>query len=523
MVSDILKRVQDTLNEINARKLTVTELSTKAGQTQQLIISVNASLNQLDLSMDPKSFNLAYVKARMEELNSQGLSAIQKALDALSKINSSENVSAEVKGIASSAYSEISSMKSSFAAENSTEIQSLMSAVEQKLNETKAKLDVAILARGNASKQLTSAKEALDSSIKNLALLQSSFNSISENLRHISGQSAEAVASPITTTVKPVAIKSNLGYMFPILLAMLTMFISIIFATTIVITDKRSGASFRNRISPTSDEMFTTAAYLTTILLTTIQLIIILLISLIFFKAQILRMLPSLIVLFLEIASMFILIGILIGALFNSEETATLGAISVSSLMLLLSSVVLPMESMPSYIMKAAAYNPFVISETLFRRLIIFETPLSSIGGEAVLIIVYIALLILTIELLTFLRRRRVIREPLPKQQRQALEEQQTPQSQNSELQGSILSANTLSDMIRLLELMSSSEFSRHSIKEFADWARLNLHDEALAKMIMGLKTKQEVQAAFRSAYEQHIQRIRELRRQIEEKKKKRL
>ncbi|MEM0230941.1 MAG: ABC transporter permease [Candidatus Woesearchaeota archaeon] len=521
MVSSMLGRVQTALNELNSRKTILTDLSTKTGQTQQQLIAVNASLNKLDLSLDTKSFNLAYVRARMEELNSQGLSAISTALDALSKINSSTD-NETIKDIASSAYSSIYSMKNSFAESNSTEISTLMASVEAKLNETKQKLDAALATRQNVSKQLTLSKELLESSLKQVALLQSSFNSISDNLRYVLGQNPEAVSSPIITTVKPVTIKSYLGYMFPILLAMLTMFISIIFATTIVITDKRSNADFRNRISPTSEELFTTSAYLTTIFLTTIQLAIVLIISLIFFKAQILRMLPSLFILFLEIASMFILMGILIGMLFNSEETATLGAISVASIFLLLSSVVLPLESMPSYVMRIASYNPFILSETLLRRLIIFETPISTIGGEALIILAYIAFLVLIIELVTILRRRRFLKEPQKphnlKIEPNASEDDSA--SSNPELNSSVLSATTLSDMIRLLERMDSAEFARHNSKEFADWARLNLHDEELANRLSGLRTKQELLSEFRAAYERHIQRIRELKSRIEEKRK---
>ncbi|PIN72186.1 hypothetical protein COV21_02935 [Candidatus Woesearchaeota archaeon CG10_big_fil_rev_8_21_14_0_10_45_5] len=423
------------------------------------------------------------------------------------------------------ALADLSSLETSFSsanATNETDLDTLITAVEAKLDETKAKFDAASSARTNISGQIDAIKATLDSSIKKIALLQSSFNSITDNLQSTSSQSAGAIASPVSTLIKPVTTQSYLGYMFPILITMLTMFISVVFSTTIIITEKRSSAHFRNIITPTREDVFITGAYLTNMILSSIQIVIMLFISIIFFKAQIIRMLPTVLVLLLFIATFFTLLGIIIGYLFHSEETATLGAISISSLLLLTSSVVLPLESMPAYVMKIAKYNPFVISELLLRRAIIFETPLYAIGNEFFLLLGYSLLMIALIFVIVHFGRKLGIKKEQPLVEKKPKEIPVLELEGLAEKQQSpISSAGTLSELIELLEKMDSEEFARHSKEEFAEWVRSNIREEALAEKILKTESKKELEQEFKSAYEKHLRKIEELKQKIAEKKKK--
>lgn len=524
LAGTLLQKIEDTISELNARKSTLTELSTSNGQAGQQMLSIKSQLSGLDLSMNTQSFNMEYVRARMSELNTAGLDAINTSRDALSNIRSQTNNSSIISTI-DAALADLSSLETSFSsanATNETDLDTLITAVEAKLDETKAKFDAASSARTNISGQIDAIKATLDSSIKKIALLQSSFNSITDNLQSTSSQSAGAIASPVSTLIKPVTTQSYLGYMFPILITMLTMFISVVFSTTIIITEKRSSAHFRNIITPTREDVFITGAYLTNMILSSIQIVIMLFISIIFFKAQIIRMLPTVLVLLLFIATFFTLLGIIIGYLFHSEETATLGAISISSLLLLTSSVVLPLESMPAYVMKIAKYNPFVISELLLRRAIIFETPLYAIGNEFFLLLGYSLLMIALIFVIVHFGRKLGIKKEQPLVEKKPKEIPVLELEGLAEKQQSpISSAGTLSELIELLEKMDSEEFARHSKEEFAEWVRSNIREEALAEKILKTESKKELEQEFKSAYEKHLRKIEELKQKIAEKKKK--
>jgi len=81
-----------------------------------------------------------------------------------------------------------------------------------------------------------------------------------------------------------------------------------------------------------------------------------------------------------------------IGYIFTSGETATLASISVSSILMLFSSLVMPIESMSRSVSELAKYNPFVLSEGLMGNVLIshnwggladFVTPFNSILYQA--------------------------------------------------------------------------------------------------------------------------------------------
>ena len=69
---------------------------------------------------------------------------------------------------------------------------------------------------------------------------------------------------------------------------------------------------------------------------------------------------------------MFILLGIFIGYLANTQETSNVIALLLLTALVFFSSTILPIEAMPAFIGKLIVYNPFVIAETAMRKSIIF-------------------------------------------------------------------------------------------------------------------------------------------------------
>ena len=127
------------------------------------------------------------------------------------------------------------------------------------------------------------------------------------------------------------------------------------------------------------------------------QLIIILGISASLFKAQVLTSLPLTALILLLVITFFTFVGMIIGYIFTSEETSTLAAISIGSIFLFLSNVIMPLETMPETIRKIAAFNPFVIGESLLRKSIIFQSNISSLANELLILLGYSIILFLII------------------------------------------------------------------------------------------------------------------------------
>ena len=246
--------------------------------------------------------------------------------------------------------------------------------------------------------QIISLKSLISDSNSKVDNLVSVLDQISFNLGNIEIKDADTIANPVITTVRPVVQEeSYLNYMFPSLIVLVVMFISILLSTTLVMMEKHSPAYFRNFITPTKTLTFILASYFTSVMLVFLQIAIILLISFYFFQARIVDSLYVLIPSLLLITSLFSFIGMLIGYLFNSEETSTLAAISIGSVFLFLSNVILPLESMPLSVREFARFNPFILSESILRRAIFFNADFSALSYELKLLLLYSFVLLVLI------------------------------------------------------------------------------------------------------------------------------
>jgi len=240
--------------------------------------------------------------------------------------------------------------------------------------------------------------------------IQSTTNKIYNEVTDIKITNATTVVNPITTRIKPVTSETSyLNYLFPALTILVIMFISILLGNTLVMMEKHSPAYFRNFITPTRDIVFILATYLTNLILVFLQLIIIMLISFAFFKAQVLSAVPSTALIFFLSITFFTFTGMAIGYIFTSEETSTLAAISIGSIFLLLSNVILPLETMPETVRNIAKYNPFVLGENLLRKAIIFQAKFSTLYEDMLILLAYSFVLFLLIWLLQKIVRKHLI------------------------------------------------------------------------------------------------------------------
>jgi len=275
----------------------------------------------------------------------------------------------------------------------STELQSYIDQIDSSLAKVESKLGSAT-SQGPLFEQISTVRKKISVTFNNLVKVQEAMNRIDDSISNIRVTDAENIVKPVITTIKPVTtMKTHLNYLFPSLIVLVIMFVSVFLSSTLVVMEKTSPAYFRNYIAPTSDITFILSTFITSMILMVIQLAVIVGISSLFFKAQIWGNMHNTFIVLLLAATLFTLIGMVIGYLFNSEETSTLAAISVGSVLMLLSDVIIPLESMPSYMISIAKFNPLVLSEFLLRHTIIFQSNLLEIALEVSYMIGYILLL----------------------------------------------------------------------------------------------------------------------------------
>jgi len=237
-----------------------------------------------------------------------------------------------------------------------------------------AKLTSVETQRDSFVSTLDSSRNSLLDFFGKVNTIQSSVDRTKNAIAGIRVTDPEKIVNPITSTVKPVTTnKTHLGFLFPTLVVLVIMFISLLFSASIVIREKRSKAYFRNFITPTNDFTFMLGQFITNLLLVIVELGILFLVALYFFKEELLNVFPTLAVALLVITTVFILIGMFIGHLFNSGETASLGSIATAFIMLFFSNTILPLETLPGYVTQIVKYNPFVISENIIKRVILFN------------------------------------------------------------------------------------------------------------------------------------------------------
>lgn len=252
-------------------------------------------------------------------------------------------------------------------------------------------------ARSNVGGMLTDVddvKKSVSNSLFTMHQVASTLSSIMGSINIVEFSETETIVTPIKTSIEPIiSEKTHLNNMFPTLLVLIIMFIGLLLASTLVVREKTSNAYFRNFITPTGDGLFMFGDYLTNFVILFLQMVVVFLVSLLFFKEALLNVLFNTSIVLILVVSCFVMLGMFIGQIFNSEETNTLGAISIGSILLFFSSTILPLETLPKTIRSIANLNPFVIGESMLKEVMLFNADLFIIFEGFVILLVYIVIL----------------------------------------------------------------------------------------------------------------------------------
>ncbi len=398
------QRVADQ-REVVVRLTTENELILK--NTQDLL----AELGDLNLEFDESGFqlnNLTSAKTQVKQwvdsaisLGEKGLSKSTSFIDAANALvkTSGANSQAQANLLANfqKSVDEIKTLKATMAEtktltqESFKKFDAQITRVQEAISNTKSNLQGADTSRQLSLRVLEAVAGLLDKSLLSIIEVQKAFNDIDNKINAIEIKDPAGITQPIVTTIKPIVQeKTYLNYLFPVLIVLVIMFTALLITPTLILLDKHSPASFRTYMTPVKDASYILADFITAFIILFLQVIIILAISSIFFSSQVLANIPEAILLLLIINSLFILIGMAIGYIFNNEETATLGAVTIGALMLFISDVIIPIESMPEAFAYIAGFNPYVLASSLLRRTLLFDQSLIAVYGDILILIGYI-------------------------------------------------------------------------------------------------------------------------------------
>jgi len=393
---NLLLTLQDTRNTVDSNINTIRNIKEKSSSASSSASSLKSDLENLDLTVPSTAYNITLVAtARTWVTSAQG--NINRALDALSGSNISSSEKQVISKALNDADKELEDIANIVASSGNASIEVMINAMNTELQNVKTKLNTAATSIEATRADMTIVAESLleiNSNIDNIGI---SLGTVISQLDSQKVTDAATISKPLTTRIENVVEEGTfLNFLFPSLLVLAVMFGSLLLGTTLVMIEKNSPAFMRNYFLPVSKVSFISAIYLTNVFLSIIQIIVILGIALLFLDTLLVSIPAVALVLFIT-ATIFIFLGMIIGYLFASEETAILASISLGSLLLSLSGVLLPLEGISPILRKITIYNPFVIAEKLIRQFFIFGSSFSSVWQDLLLLVGYALFLFLII------------------------------------------------------------------------------------------------------------------------------
>ncbi len=355
LTTQILDTIADANSKLADNQLTITQTKESTGVQKEKVQQLSTLISGMNLDFSASNLRLGLINSKLQEsVSSKGLnqSEFQSVFDA---INLAKNAS--------------QAAEQQIADANINKIKSLT--------------------------EITNVDSQLTTMIDNVNALDSTIASIKTKIDNIKIKDPSVVVSPIKTKITPVIPKNtHLNFLFPTLITLVIMFISLLLSSTLVIRERTSSAYFRNVISPTHDFWFIVGDYIANMFIILLQIIIIFIVGAFYFNnTNIWLTFANTFLVAVMVASVFIFLGMMIGYIFNSEETSTLATIFLGCLFLLFSSTILPLETLPLFIKELANFNPFVISDVIFKQLIVFNESIFQVGKEVMILALYVVIL----------------------------------------------------------------------------------------------------------------------------------
>jgi len=243
------------------------------------------------------------------------------------------------------------------------------------------------------------ASQNVEALISELESVKDSIQDVNSDFENFEKIAAEEIIDPIPTTYNSILgseegkISKELNffdYILPGLLTMVIMFASILLTATLTVRERKTKAYQRSILTTTPKATFTFGNFITALIIIFIQTAVLLLATKLIFNSNIFLSLHLIVLSALIISSFFILAGIIIGHIFNSEETTVIASVSTGIIFLISSSMILSIEAMPKIIGGIVKYTPFVLAETILRKITIFQLFFVNILPELLILLFYI-------------------------------------------------------------------------------------------------------------------------------------
>ena len=408
LTAQVLGALETAKKTISNRRASMTKMINSNDEASKLVADIKVRVNELDLAFNATEVGLTDLSNNKDRVKhwvenslsiaETSLSKSQNFIDIAGTVVKGSSASNDLKDSVSQYLSDmvqdLAQLKERFSTtkqvmqEEFISYDDMLNSIIGHMTQLKAKLDAAVSVRDSSMNDFDRVKQLLDAALVELLTTQKALSDLEKILNKVEVTDESTIVSPITTTIKPlVAERSYLNYLFPTLIVLVVMFTALLLGPILIILDKNSPAHVRNSMTPVPDYVQPVAHFVTCFVVLGIQLIVILGISSFFFTTSIITNFFTVLLVCVILLFSFTLLGMIIGYFFNSETTGNLAAVSISTVLLLFSNAIIPVESMPSWMSKAVGLNPFVIGVEMLRKSVVFQLSIFSIWKEILLLL----------------------------------------------------------------------------------------------------------------------------------------
>lgn len=229
-----------------------------------------------------------------------------------------------------------------------------------------------------------------------LLIFENTNEQILSTISTIKLKDSENIVKPITVQIESVTDNSSyLNPLIPTLIVSLIFIISIILSSNLVLMEKQNRAFFRNFLSQAKSFEFTIGNFLTLSFLVFIQIFFIILVYFLLIKKEYNLNILLILALIIPIIFIFVLIGMFIGNLSHSQESNLIISFITIFIIFAFSGLLLPIEILSQKIILITSINPYLISESIIRKIILFTTSFKDIKFDLIILGIYIILFLI--------------------------------------------------------------------------------------------------------------------------------
>jgi hypothetical protein len=225
--------------------------------------------------------------------------------------------------------------------------------------------------------------------------------------------------------------------------------------------------------------------YLTSLLIIVIQSAVVLLAVYYGLHVPILNNLGVTLVFLLLGITVFILLGMIIGNIFSTSEAITMSTITIGSVLLFVSNLVLPLETLSPIIVKIASYNPYVLVSESIRKSMLLGVGFDGLYSQLAMLGAYVIILLVLVISIKKVISSKVFEKILRRKTKHLIT---VPEDHYLTIAEKNLVIKSISELLDVLKNMSNSDFKQltESKNIFAKWLKDNLNEKRLGFRLEG-------------------------------------